>query len=269
MKVRTKSCLIVMASWLLLCGHFATDCYAARKRDELIFSTESIVVAESVAEPVANPDDGKSGLSRNSDQKKGLFPRTLLHFHVLKILKGPPINPHLTCRLPMTKTVSDQWLSPTVGSKWLLFIPHVEPVGEPPGFELAEEPRGMQPCTSERLEELQRELADSRNFQPDNWDEWNRLIDECLQRQFEEWRGSFSHGPSLSVTVTYSINQKGHVVNAQLVSPSANNRFDEGILRMVRALDGLPILRFPDRSKGRQILRKATFSSTSWYENLQ
>lgn len=93
------------------------------------------------------------------------------HWHIVKILKGPPLNKSLPVRYDF-HTLSenqappgwrfDQAKMPSRGSKWILFIEHAVPEGDKSLFTTYGGSYGRQPATDANLNELDRLLEEHK-----------------------------------------------------------------------------------------------------------
>jgi hypothetical protein len=91
------------------------------------------------------------------------------HWHIIKILKGPPLNKALPVRYDFHALSEkqappgwrfDQSKMPSKGSKWILFIEHAVPEGAKSLFTTYGGSYGRQPATEANLNELDRLLEE-------------------------------------------------------------------------------------------------------------
>lgn len=107
------------------------------------------------------------GCDKSDDIRFNSPPAT--HWHIDRILKGPPLNRHLPLRfdfhtLDVTKQPSgwafNEKLLPQKGSKWIIFIEFAVPEGPKKLFTTFDGSYGRQPATEENLNELDRLLEE-------------------------------------------------------------------------------------------------------------
>ncbi|HEY9758286.1 MAG TPA: hypothetical protein V6C97_24180 [Oculatellaceae cyanobacterium] len=237
------------------------------------WSCESIVVAEYVeCSDRSRVSEGdvisKANITR-------FTPPSAL-FRVVDVLKGPPLNRVITIKFDFVddKPLPNDWkfdksMMPKPGSKWILFIPNAVPHGVLREFETWNGSLGREVFSVQRGEEIRKVLAAPGIVQAMNWNDWNKNIDDCLQRRFGENNGIFSHGPRLSAKVVYTVTKQGQVMNVHFADKSASERFNLCVENIVKSMAGEPFLQFPEGAKEEAVEKSVVFSNHLWYENLQ
>jgi hypothetical protein len=226
---------------------------------------ESIVIGEYIG------TETSEGLEHQSTQFNSLS-TTVAYFQVIEILKGPPLNKRIPIRYDLEggdkrSAISQKVLLPKVGSKWILFIPTAAPWGPSRVFDTFNGSQGREELSNQRLVEVRKAIATPPPAAK-NWEQWHEGIETYLRHSFELSNGLFSHGPSLSAKVVWTVSKDGRILNAQLTKMSSNERFNTLVLHLVNSMAGQPFLRFPEQAKNNETELYFIFSNHLWYETV-
>jgi len=104
--------------------------------------------------------------------------------------------------------------------------------------------------------------ADMACEEQTSWDQWNLAEYKELSHRWAKAMDNnveLSTSKNLIVDLTYTVSDDGSVSNVQVARPSGNSAFDALAEKVVQDMAHAVILKFPDKSSKKQILKKAEF----------